>query len=376
MDDSELLEWLTLFKADTIPAGLLRVLMNAALATVPARSPRESCEGLDQDTEALVAMALASLEARTFAESALHWRQSPDNEILALTDAAYPPLLREIADPPPFLFVRGNAKAVCIPQLAVVGSRRCSIDGRENTALLTAGIVKLGLSICSGLATGIDTAAHKAALDAGGITLGVLGTGVDVIYPQSNKHLAARILENGALVSEFPLGYPPLPGNFPRRNRIISGLSLGVLVVEAAIQSGSLITARMAMEQNREVFAVPGSIRNTLSRGCHKLIREGASLVESPEDLRDPLAGLMGLAVETLAKDAGPDTSLPRRGPGEERIIRAMGYDPVSLDTLAARTRMSVMELQTMLMALELDGTVNMESGRYRLRRVARLQGN
>ena len=211
----------------------------------------------------------------------------------------------------------------------------------------------------------------------------MVGTGVDQIYPRTNALLASRILDNGALVSEFPLGYPALPTNFPRRNRIISGLSIGVLVVEAALQSGSLITARMAMEQNREVFAVPGSIRNSLSRGCHKLIREGATLAESPQDLWNQLQGILTFALESRASErnnsggaADLNTPVAPLAGNQLKIITAMGYDPVSFDTIAARTGLSVVDLQTELLALEFAGVIRAESGRYVLHREAPLQGH
>ena len=205
---------------------------------------------------------------------------------------------------------------------------------------------------------------------------GVMGTGVDLVYPRNNALLASRILETGVLVSEFPLGYPPLPANFPRRNRIISGLSLGVLVVEAALQSGSLVTARLAMEQNREVFAVPGSIRNPLSRGCHKLIKEGATLVESPNDLWSHLESLFDL-VATLrssspAKTGALQSSLTDK---QQSIVSAMGYDPVTLETLMSRVPIEAFELQTELVTLELAGVLRIESGRYSLCQEVCLQG-
>jgi DNA processing protein len=383
MKDSSLFDWLTLFHAEKLPNSLLRQLMldQRDSATIPA--PRASSLADQEDVALLLAGSLQSSDARRLAEAALEWAQLSDNAIISLMDSGYPALLREIADSPPLLFVRGNAGALAIPQIAIVGSRRCSVDGRETTAFFASEIVKQGLGICSGLATGIDTAAHKAAVDNGGITVSVVGTGVDQIYPRTNALLASRILDNGALVSELPLGYPALPTNFPRRNRIISGLSIGVLVVEAALQSGSLITARMAMEQNREVFAVPGSIRNPLSRGCHKLIREGATLTESPLDLWNQLQGILTLALESRASErneSGGPTGLKfpvvSFSGTQLKIISAMGYDPVSFDAIAARTGLSVFDLQTELLALEFAGAIRALSGRYTLRPEAPLQGH
>jgi DNA processing protein len=382
MNDSELLDWLTLFHAENITVALLRKLMLNRDFPVKGDTFSECSSTNLEDAASRISVAMRSAEARWLAEASIAWSRLSDNTIITLRDSTYPPLLREIADPPPLLFVRGNARALSIPQIAIVGSRRCSVDGREITDLFATGIVGQGLGVCSGLATGIDTAAHKAAVDSGGITVSVVGTGVDHIYPRSNAHLASRILENGALVSEFPLGYRPLPANFPRRNRIISGLSIGVLVVEAALQSGSLITARMAMEQNREVFAVPGSIRNALSRGCHKLIREGATLAETPQDLWNQLDGLLTLALEPGAPDLKNSRStVNAKVPGiaptvnQQKIIAAMGFDPISFDSIAARTNLSVFDLQTELLSLELAGAITVVSGRYTLLRQAPLQG-
>jgi len=383
MTDSNLLDCLTLYHAEGFPAALLReYLLGDCSARSFASLSESSCSG-GRDAGSLIVSALQSVEARACAESALRWLELPDNAILTLADKRYPHLLREISDPPPILFVRGNVQALSVPQIAVVGSRRSSVDGRDTTATFVSEIVKQGLSVCSGLATGIDTAAHKATLEAGGITVGVVGTGVDLIYPRHNALLAARILENGALVSEFPLGYPPLPANFPRRNRIISGLSVGVLIVEAALQSGSLVTARMAMEQNRAVFAIPGSIRNPLSRGCHKLIREGATLAESPQDLWENLLGILTLSMEFQTGRSDPSVEFSNRESADENpsdahksLVTAIGYDPVSLETLLVRTRMPMAELQSALLALELDGVIRVESGRYAVQPVASLQGH
>jgi len=383
MTDSNLLDCLTLFHAAGVSPALLREYLLSNCSSHSSGWLSSCAHASEEDKTSLVCNALQSPEARACAESALQWSDLPDNEILTLADERYPSLLREISDPPPILFVRGNLHALSVPQIAVVGSRRSSVDGRDNTASFASAIVNQGLSVCSGLATGIDTAAHKAALDAGGITVGVVGTGIDLIYPRNNAVLAARILENGALVSELPLGYPPLSVNFPRRNRIISGLSVGVLVVEAALQSGSLITARMAMEQNREVFAVPGSIRNPLSRGCHRLIKDGATLVESPEDLWGHLGAILDAAMEYGADSRGCSIVPANRGRSGSAlteahlsIVRAMGYDPVSLEVLLKRTRMQVSELQSALLALELEGAIRVESGRYAVLPAAPLQGN
>jgi DNA processing protein len=381
MNSQEMFDWLTLFHDDSIPLSLVRNLLVASATPGGFRESLQEFCNSDNETGRLLHQALRSAGARARADSALLWSHKEDNRLLLLTDPLYPPLLREIADPPPLLFVRGNADALQLPQIAVVGSRRGSVDGRENTAMFSREIVNKGLGVCSGLATGIDTVAHTAALDAGGITNAVLGTGIDQIYPRSNARLASRILVNGALVSEFPLSYPALPVNFPRRNRIISGLSIGVLVVEAALQSGSLVTARMAMEQNREVFAVPGTIRNPYAQGCHRLIREGATLAGTPDDLWATLDGLLELstraaAAVTLSK--GLSSEAPRAGSftqAQRELLAQLGFEPASLDLIAARTGRNVLELQAELLLLELAGVVRAEAGRYVLRGVAPLQG-
>lgn len=380
MNSQELFDWLTFFHDDSIPLSLLRELLFASAMSGDWRQFQEDLATNDSETERLLRNARESAEARAAAQLSIRWCEAADNHLLFLTDTRYPRLLHEIADPPPLLFVRGNVSALHLPQIAVVGSRRGSVDGRENARMFARDIAARGLGICSGLATGIDTVAHAAALEAGGITNAVLGTGVDQIYPRSNALLAARIRENGALISEFPLGYPALPVNFPRRNRIISGLSIGVLVVEAALQSGSLITARMAMEQNREVFAVPGAIRNPYARGCHRLIREGATLVESPEDIWGSLHGLLEVSTTAAARVRSDENAkdllpLDSFSSAQRHLLSQLGYEPASLDLIAARTGRNAFELQAELMTLELAGAVRTEAGRYVLQGVAPLQG-
>jgi DNA processing protein len=380
MNSQELFDWLTYFHHDSIPLSLLRELLLASAKSGDWRHFREELARSDSDIERLLRNAQESPVARAAARLSIRWCEAEDNHLLLLTDSRYPRLLYEIADPPPLLFVRGNVDALQLPQIAVVGSRRGSVDGRDNARMFAREIAGKGLGICSGLATGIDAVAHAAALEAGGITNAVLGTGVDQIYPRSNALLAARILENGALISEFPLGYPALPVNFPRRNRIISGLSVGVLVVEAALQSGSLITARMAMEQNREVFAVPGAIRNPYARGCHRLIREGATLAETPDDIWGSLQGLLEVSTTDAARvRSDENTKAPLLvdtfSPAQRHLLSQLGFEPASLDLIAVRTGRSAFELQAELMALELAGAVRTEAGRYVLQGVAPLQG-
>ena len=284
------------------------------------------------------------------------------------TDPRYPPLLKEIHDPPLLLFVVGQPEALLRPQIAIVGSRRCSVDGRRNTHSLARGLVAQGFSICSGLARGIDGAAHEAALEAAGVTVAVMGTGADQVYPVQHRKLACAIRTTGALVSELPLGSGAIASHFPKRNRIISGMSLGLVVVEAAPKSGTLISARLAMEQNRELFAVPGSIRNPLALGPHRLIQQGAHLIDSPEQIAEHLQGLLGYQLALLkgiaAKTAEPKPPaiLP---PDQVSLLEAMGFDPVSVETLVERTALPLNTVQTTLLNLELQGVVRMEAGHY-----------
>ncbi|WP_240945947.1 DNA-processing protein DprA [Pseudomaricurvus alkylphenolicus] len=280
-------------------------------------------------------------------------------------DSDYPPLLIEISDPPPALYVRGDPAALSLPQLAVVGSRRASVEGRDNALAFSRFLAKAGIGICSGLALGIDTAAHQGALAGQGLTLAVLGTGIDRPYPARNVRLAEQIIESGgALVSEFNPGTSGHASNFPRRNRIISGLSLGVLVVEAALRSGSLITARLAMEQNREVFAIPGSIHHPLSRGCHSLIRDGATLVETGEDIAKQLHGWIGSCADPAGQQELADQEQVLEQ--DERVLwKLIGFDPTNLDQLLAQTGKSSHELLATLMTMELKGLIRQQGGGY-----------
>lgn len=282
-------------------------------------------------------------------DHALTWASQPGQTILTLGDEAYPESLFEIADPPNVLYVRGNPKLLNKPGLAMVGSRNATPQGLQTAEGFAKALAAAGLCIVSGLALGIDAAAHRGALAASGETIAVIGTGADRMYPASNKELARRILERGAIVSEFPLGTPAMSANFPRRNRIISGLSRGVLVVEAAPESGSLITARLAGEQGREVFAIPGSIHSPLARGCHKLIKQGAKLVETANDVLEELGHITSL--ESLSETP--------RVAGTNLVLTALGQDPCSLDELLERTALSTDQLLGELLTLELSGQVS-----------------
>lgn len=294
----------------------------------------------------------------------LRWAQQPGQHLLPIEHPHYPPLLREIADPPPVLFVRGNVEVLALPQIAIVGSRSPTADGRKNARLFAAGLSAAGYLVTSGMALGIDGEAHRGTLECDGVTIAVLGSGLDSIYPESHTGLAAKIAERGAVVSEFLPGVRGRPANFPQRNRIISGLAHGVLVVEAAEQSGSLITARLAGEQGREVFAVPGSIHNPLARGCHRLIRQGAKLVESVADILDEISALLHWELERAVEQK--TESEKRRLPRPLREVLAhVAYDPVSVDTLLQRTGCELTALYGHLMQLELGGFIHNRGDGY-----------
>jgi DNA processing protein len=282
-------------------------------------------------------------------ERHLTWASQPGQHILTLADPAYPRLLLEIPDPPSILYVRGNPALLQNQCLAMVGSRNSTPQGVQTAESFARTLASRGLCIVSGLALGIDAASHRGALAAGGTTIAVIGTGADRVYPARNRELALAIAEKGAIISEFPLGTPAIAANFPRRNRIISGLSRGVLVVEAAPESGSLITARLAGEQGREVFAIPGSIHSPVARGCHKLIKQGAKLVETAADILEEL-GNVELPIE--APEIPQEIS-------EDGLLAALGHDPCSLDDLIERTGLSTEHLLTELLNLELAGLVS-----------------
>jgi DNA processing protein len=295
----------------------------------------------------------------------LAWADQDGAAILPRDDPAYPPLLAQIPDAPPVLYVRGDPSILADPQLAIVGSRNPSPQGAETTRDLAEYLAGCGLTITSGLALGVDAAAHRGALVAGR-TIAVLGTGLDRIYPAVHLDLARRIAEVGALVSELPPDSPPRAEHFPRRNRIISGLSLGTLVTEAALGSGSLITARLANEQGREVFALPGSIHNPLARGCHALIRDGARLVESAQDILAELAPALGASLGTAPPPPGAAGGglRPAEPDGDyQRLLAALGHDPVAMDDLIRRTGLPADSVSSMLLLLELQGRVSSYPG-------------
>jgi DNA processing protein len=300
-------------------------------------------------------------------ERDIEWAAQPNNHLLTLHDPRYPPLLAAIPDPPPLLYLHGNPEILQLPQLAIVGSRNPSRFGQETAAEFARHLITAGLTITSGLAIGIDGQAHTGALAAGGKTIAVTGTGLDRVYPASQRELAHRIAESGALLSEFSPGTPPLAGNFPRRNRIISGLSLGTLVVEAAQRSGSLITARLALEQGREVFAIPGSIHNPLARGCHSMIRQGAKLVETATDILEELGALLGM----LQEESASPTAIASQNCTEldsdyQQLLDCVEFDPITADQLITQSGLTAESVSSMLLLLELEGYISSApGGRY-----------
>lgn len=299
----------------------------------------------------------------------LDWLDKPNNHLLTYDDPLYPPQLKQISDPPILLFVKGNANTLLLPQLAVVGSRNASQGGLNNAQAFCYDLSQKGLVITSGLAAGIDATAHQAALDANGQTIAVMGTGINSIYPKANQALAKSIAsDGGAVISEFPINTPPNAHNFPRRNRVIAGLSLGTLVVEAAQKSGTLITARLSMENNRPVMAIPGSIHNPLAKGCHYLIKQGAKLVESAQDIMEELAPNIDMLTAELQNSLAqiPNKTLENTNQTpnielsetQQHIFNQIDFNPTSFDDIVSRTNMSSGDIASNLLILELSGLV------------------
>ena len=303
-----------------------------------------------------VAQLIAQGPANEVIAPALQWLEQSGNQMVTLADADYPRALLEIPDPPPLLYCKGRLSLLNSISIAVVGSRNASPQGEKNAEDFSQALSHQGYCIISGMALGIDGAAHRGALKGAGSTIAVVGTGMDIVYPARHRELAHQIAEHGLLISEFPLGTPSLAQNFPRRNRIISGLALGCLVVEANLQSGSLITARLAAEQGREVFAIPGSIHSPLSKGCHRLIKQGAKLVDNIQDIVDELGGA------TLASSGDITEVVTQSHP----LLNCMGYDPITMDALVQLSGLTSDNLSAMLMVLELESKIaSLPGGRY-----------
>ncbi len=288
----------------------------------------------------------------------LRWLSQPNNHLVTLADTQYPQALLEITDPPAFLYAKGNLALLNQPSIAIVGSRNASVQGEKNAEAFAQGLSEYGLCIVSGLALGIDGAAHRGALKAKGSTIAVVGTGLDIVYPAKHRDLAHQIVEHGLIISEFALSTPSKPQNFPKRNRIISGLSLGCLVVEANLQSGSQITARLSAEQGREVFAIPGSIHSPMSKGCHQLIKQGAILVDSLQDIVEEL--------DLSKQDSNISEASSDEIKTNHAMLTLMGYEPIALENLVNLSGLTVSEVSSMLMLLELEGSVaSLAGGKY-----------
>ncbi|HSH73729.1 MAG TPA: DNA-processing protein DprA [Methylophilaceae bacterium] len=294
--------------------------------------------------------------------STLNWLENADNHLITLANKDYPRALLEISDPPPLLFAKGHLHWLNTPAISVVGSRNASHQGEKNAEDFSQALCQQGYTIVSGMALGIDGAAHRGALKANGATIAVVGTGLDIVYPARHRELAHQIVERGLIISEFGLGTPSRAQNFPRRNRIISGLGLGCLVVEANVQSGSLITAKLAAEQGREVFAIPGSIHSPMSKGCHELIKQGAKLVDNIKDILDELGSISS---DSYAESTMP-TSQVANASQADPILACIGYDPISMESLVERSGLTSEHLSAMLLMLELENKVaSLPGGRY-----------
>jgi len=364
--------WLTLVQAPGVgPRLIARLLGRFDDVEAALEADASILRGLGIPAAAIEALRRPDEAAL---DALLAWGQQDGTAILTRDHPAYPPLLAQIPDAPGVLYVRGDPGVLADPQLAIVGSRNPTPQGADTTRELARYLTDCGITITSGLAMGVDGAAHRGALEAGR-TIAVLGTGLDRVYPAAHRDLARQIAEAGALVSELPPDSPARAEHFPRRNRIISGLSLGTLVTEAALGSGSLITARLASEQGREVFAMPGSIHNPLARGCHALIRDGARLVECAQDILAELAPALR-AVSAPAAGCGQSGSgaapvaarAPQLDGDYRRLFTAMGHDPVAVDDLIRRTGLPADSVASMLLLLELQGRVSSyPGGRYGL---------
>ena len=349
MKKTELGAWIALSVVPDLGPARFRKLLGrfGGPESVLAASLSDLADVVGKD----VARSICQASSSDGVAKTIQWLEQEEHDLVTLADQRYPVRLLQIADPPPLLYVDGDVEALSAPAFAIVGSRSPSPQGLSSAKHFARALSEVGLTIVSGLALGIDSAAHHGGLAGASGTIAVLGTGVDIVYPARNRELAREITQKGALVSEFPLGYPVMAANFPRRNRLISGLSLGCLVVEAALHSGSLITARLALEQDREVFAIPGSIHSPLAKGPHSLIKQGAKLVEEVADILQELnlpatvAPIAERALEAQSGEAG-------------KLLRAMGYDACAIDTLCAHTGLPASAASALLLVLELEGKV------------------
>lgn len=351
--DPELASWVALSQVPGLGGEGLRRLLQAFGS--PDTILSASTASLKQHVKPAVAESIAAGTDEAALDRFSTWLDQPHNDIVTLADSDYPKLLLNIPDPPPLLYLKGRRSLLNVPALAVVGSRNATAQGADNAEAFAQSLGNAGLCIISGMAHGVDAAAHRGGLHTQASSIAVLGTGLDKVYPAANHELAHLLAAQGLLVSEFPLGTPPLAANFPRRNRIISGLSLGCLVVEASLQSGSLITARLALEQGREVFAIPGSIHSPQAKGCHHLIKQGAKLVECAQDILDELGGFS--AIDSIDEN---------QNKVDHPLYSYLGFDPVDLDTLSLRSGLTIEALSAILLQMELeDRVVSMPGGLY-----------
>lgn len=352
--DADWSDWLRLMQTTGVGLDAARKLLTAF--GLPSSIFSASYTALRKVVSERVATALSQPvtdEITAQIDLTREWCLCEDNHLLTLADAAYPQSLLEIADPPILIYVKGRVELLTATSIAVVGSRNATTQGINNAEKFSETLSHSGLTISSGLAAGIDAAAHHGGLRGVGSTIAVIGTGADIVYPARNRGLAHLIADNGCIVSEYSLGMPAIAANFPRRNRIISGLSKGVLVIEAAAKSGSLITARMAAEQGRDVFAIPGSIHSPLSKGCHQLIKQGAKLVDTAQDILDEMGfSLQVKNVDSLVKSK----TLEAESESDDWLLTALGYDPVHVEVLVERTGRDIATLTGQLLERELEG--------------------
>jgi DNA processing protein len=391
--DNELAAWLRLSMSPGLRPGALRAMLNAfGLPETILGQPFALLAAATDEASARAALASPGADFARYLDTVLAWRELEGNAIVTLDDPAYPPALLTMPDPPSLLYIKGRLDLLHAKGVAVVGSRSATPQGVEDAERFGRALSEAGLAVVSGLALGIDGAAHRGALTGRGSTIAVIGTGADLVYPAAHQPLARQIAAAGTIISEWPLGTPARAANFPQRNRLIAGLVGGVLVVEAAMRSGSLITARLANEMGRDVFALPGSIHAPLSRGCHRMLKQGAKLVETPEEIleelgfvppprvagpmpwdsipRKPAPGATSeFASGTASGPAPGTTSAPQPtgeadlGPEAEKLLAALGHAPATLEILAARTDMQDAALQSTLLQLELAGRLTVLPG-------------
>jgi DNA processing protein len=370
--DNSLKNWLTLSHIPGVgPSTFITLLNEFGSAEAALNASRQQLTSLAIKTDIADALiAQGNTEIGPGVSADLEWCEQEGHHIITLFDERYPGQLKELSDAPAVLYVRGDPDFLLQPQLAMVGTRNPTAVGRNTAKEFARHLSDVGVTITSGLASGIDGASHEGALTGLAGTIAVVAHGLDIVYPAQHQKLAQRICEKGAVISEMPIGTQPQRGLFPRRNRLISAISLGTLVVEAALKSGSLITARLALEQNKEVFAIPGSIHNPMARGCHQLIRQGAKLVESADDILEELPlspAKNSLYPEKPDKDTQEKPKDPHKmlDPDHQKLLKCLAYEPASIDELVVRSHFNAAEIASMLLIMELEGIIVSQDGRY-----------